>query len=69
MKLQNLGLTLLSMLLLGTSLTPAMTTAQAQKYKNQFALANWTCLGVRISIHTMMDNLTELPAAVDEAAL
>ena len=51
MKLRKLGLTLLSMLTLGTSLTPAMTTAQAQDQEPIRIGANLELSGVQHTLY------------------
>ncbi|MGO1559830.1 MAG: ABC transporter substrate-binding protein, partial [Ruoffia tabacinasalis] len=68
MKLRKLGLTLLSMLTLGTSLTPAMTTAQAQDQEPIRIGANLELSGVGSAYAVpMMDNLTLAAEEVNEA--
>lgn len=68
MKLRKLGLTLLSMLTLGTSLTPAKTTAQAQDQEPIRIGANLELSGVGSAYAVpMMDNLTLAAEEVNEA--
>ncbi|MBG9978128.1 ABC transporter substrate-binding protein [Ruoffia tabacinasalis] len=68
MKLRKLGLTLLSMLTLGTSLTPAMTIAQAQDQEPIRIGANLELSGVGSAYAVpMMDNLTLAAEEVNEA--
>lgn len=69
MKLRKLGLTLLSMLTLGTGLTPAMTTAQAQDQEPIRIGANLELSGVGSAYAVpMMDNLTLAAEEVNEAS-